>query len=64
VPMTSTRALTNATLPYVIKLAELGWKEACRKYQDLRFGLNVVDGKIVFKGVADSLDLPYTEYTF
>lgn len=64
VPMTSTRALTNATLPYVIKLAELGWKEACRKYQDLRFGLNVVDGKIVFKGVADSLDLPYTEYEF
>ena len=64
VPMTSTRALTNATLPYVIKLAELGWEEACRKYQDLRFGLNVVDGKIVFKGVADSLDLPFTEYSF
>ena len=64
VPMTSTRALTNATLPYVIKLAELGWKEACRKYEDLRYGLNIVDGKIVFKGVAESLDLPYTEYKF
>ncbi|MDR1517354.1 MAG: alanine dehydrogenase [Dysgonamonadaceae bacterium] len=62
VPMTSTRALTNATLPYVIKLAELGWKEACRRYPDLRFGLNIVDGKIVFKGVSDSLDLPYEEY--
>ena len=62
VPMTSTRALTNATMPYVIKLAELGWQEACRKYQDLRYGLNVVDGKVVYKPVADSLDLPYVDY--
>lgn len=64
VPMTSTRALTNATLPYIIKLAELGWEEACKKHKDLQYGLNVVDGKIVFKGVAESLDMPYTEYTF
>lgn len=62
VPMTSTRALTNATLPYVIKLAELGWEEACRRYPDLRYGLNVIDGKIVYRGVADSLELPYEEF--
>jgi alanine dehydrogenase len=61
-PITSTRALTNATLPYVVKLAELGWKEACRKHEDIKSGLNIVDGKIVFKNVAESLELPYTEY--
>ncbi|MDR0331929.1 MAG: alanine dehydrogenase [Dysgonamonadaceae bacterium] len=61
VPMTSTRALTNATLPYVVKLAEMGWKKACAKNEDLKQGLNVIDGKIVFKGVADSLNLPYTD---
>jgi len=38
VPITSTRALTNATLPYVIKLVEMGWEGACRQYQDLRYG--------------------------
>lgn len=64
VPMTSTLALTNATIPYVIKLANLGWKEACKKYDDLFQGLNVVDGKIVFKGVADSLGMPYQEFRF
>lgn len=62
VPITSTRALTNSTLPYLIKLANLGWKQACLKYQDLRFGLNVINGKIVFKSVADSLYMPYEEY--
>ncbi|MDR2816023.1 MAG: alanine dehydrogenase, partial [Proteiniphilum sp.] len=60
VPITSTRALTNATLPYVIKLVENGWENACRQYADLRYGLNVVKGDVVFKNVADSLDLPYT----
>lgn len=60
VPVTSTRALTNATLPYVIKLVEKGWEDACRQYSDVRYGLNVVKGKVVFKSVADSLDLPYT----
>lgn len=64
VPMTSTRALTNATLPYVIKLANLGWEEACLKNPDLFQGLNIVDGKIVFKGVATSLDMPYHEFHF
>lgn len=60
VPITSTRALTNATLPYAIKLAEMGWKDACKKHTDLREGLNVINGKLVYKSVADSLDLPYT----
>ena len=60
VPITSTRALTNATLPYVIKLVEKGWEGACSQYPDLRYGLNIVKGDVVFKNVADSLDLPYT----
>lgn len=59
VPVTSTRALTNATLPYVIKLVENGWEKACSKYIDLRYGLNIVKGEVVFKNVAESLDLPY-----
>ncbi|MBK8880021.1 MAG: alanine dehydrogenase [Haliscomenobacter sp.] len=59
VPMTSTVALTNATLPYAIKLAEKGWKQACRQSQPLRLGLNVVDGKVVYQGVAEAFNLPY-----
>ncbi|MDD4799422.1 MAG: alanine dehydrogenase [Proteiniphilum sp.] len=59
VPITSTRALTNATLPYVIRLAENGWEKACRQYEDLRYGLNILHGDVVFKNVADSLHLPY-----
>ena len=61
VPYTSTIALTNATLPYVIMLANKGWKEACRIRDDLRKGLNIVEGKIVCKGVADAFNLSYTE---
>lgn len=61
VPITSTRALTNATLPYVITLAENGWEKACLSHPDLKQGLNIVQGDIVFKGVAESLDLPYKE---
>lgn len=60
VPYTSTVALTNATLPYTIRLANEGWKEACRSDKSLRLGLNIVDGQIVYKGVADAFDLPYT----
>lgn len=62
VPITSTKALTNATLPYVIRLAEMGWVDACKKYPDLREGLNVINGDLVYKGVADSLNLPYTRF--
>lgn len=59
VPYTSTLALTNATLPYAIQLANKGWKKACKENEELRKGLNVVDGKIVYKGVADAWNLAY-----
>lgn len=58
VPYTSTIALTNATLPYAIKLADKGWKDACRQDNPLKLGLNVVNGHVVYKGVADAFNLP------
>ncbi|MCD7938183.1 MAG: alanine dehydrogenase [Tannerellaceae bacterium] len=63
VPQTSTLALTNATFPYVMALADLGWAEACRKDSGLAEGLNIIDGKIVYKAVAEAFDLPYEKYT-
>ena len=60
VPMTSTNALGNATLPYAVRLANMGWKEACRADAGLAKGLNVVDGKICFKAVSEAFDMPYT----
>jgi alanine dehydrogenase len=59
VPYTSTLALTNATLPYAIQLADKGWKQACKDDASLAKGVNIVDGKITFKGVAEAFDLPY-----
>ena len=61
VPATSTIALTNATLPYAIQLAGKGWQQACRDSTPLKLGLNVVHGKVVYKGVADAFNLPYEE---
>ncbi|HMQ49850.1 MAG TPA: alanine dehydrogenase [Saprospiraceae bacterium] len=61
VPYTSTIALTNATLPYAIQLADKGWQKACQENQPLKLGLNVVQGKVVYKGVADAFGLPYEE---
>jgi alanine dehydrogenase len=61
VPRTSTIALTNATLPYAIEIAGKGWKKACTDSVPLRKGLNVVDGKVVYKGVAEAFNLPYHE---
>ncbi|HLT75479.1 MAG TPA: alanine dehydrogenase, partial [Ohtaekwangia sp.] len=58
VPYTSTLALTNATLPYAIKLAKEGWQKACRDNEDLRLGLNVINGDVVYKGVAEAFNLP------
>lgn len=58
VPYTSTIALTNATLPYVLRLADMGWQEACRQDPALKLGLNVVKGKVVYKGVAEAFNLP------
>ena len=61
VPYTSTLALTNATLPYAIRLASLGWKQACQENTELRNGLNVINGEVVYKAVADAFGLPYTD---
>ncbi|WP_020603532.1 alanine dehydrogenase [Spirosoma spitsbergense] len=61
VPYTSTLALTNATLPYALQLANKGWQQACRDNTDLKLGLNVVEGKVVYQGVADAFGLPLTD---
>ena len=61
VPYTSTIALTNATLPYALRLADKGWQVACREDQALKLGLNVVNGQVVYKGVADAFNLPYVD---
>ncbi|HEV7347194.1 alanine dehydrogenase [Telluribacter sp.] len=61
VPYTSTLALTNATLPYALLLADKGWQAACLLNEELRKGLNVVKGQVVYKGVSDAWGLPYTE---
>jgi alanine dehydrogenase len=58
VPITSTYALTNATLPYVIELAEKGVEGALESNEGLRTGLNVHDGEITHPAVADALGLP------
>ncbi|MDO4132672.1 alanine dehydrogenase [Clavibacter michiganensis] len=60
VPETSTRALTNATLPYVIALAEKGWKRALAEDPALALGLNVHDGHVTNSHVAAALDMPLT----
>ena len=59
VPNTSTLALTNATLRYAIALADKGWQQACKDDSALAKGLNVVEGKVVYKAVADVFGLPY-----
>ncbi len=60
VPYTSTLALTNATLPYALQLAGKGWQKACRENNELKLGLNIVNGKVVYQGVADAFGLEYT----
>ena len=59
VPRTSTIALTNATLPYVLQLAAFGWKEACLRDDKLAAGLNTVAGHVTCKALADAHQLPY-----
>ena len=61
VPRTSTLALTNATLPYALRLARDGWKTACRNDRALQLGLNVVGGRVVYPGVAEAFGLPLVE---
>lgn len=62
VPFTSTLALTNATLPYAIALAQKGWRKACEEDAALAKGVNMVGGKVTFKAVADVFGLPYTPW--
>ncbi|UXX78881.1 alanine dehydrogenase [Reichenbachiella carrageenanivorans] len=60
VPYTSTLALTNATLPYAIQLANKGWEKACKESNELKLGLNIIKGDVVYKAVSDAFNLPYT----
>lgn len=59
VPYTSTLALTNATLPYAIQLADKGWQKACWENRELALGLNVIEGEVVYKAVADAFSLDF-----
>jgi alanine dehydrogenase len=59
VPKTSTLALTNATLPYVIEIANKGWQKAMRENPEIKLGANVVKGRVTYKGVADAFGLEY-----
>lgn len=61
VPFTSTMALTNATLPYTVALADKGWQKACKDDPALALGVNVAGGRVVYKAVADVFGLPYEE---
>ncbi|HSD06062.1 alanine dehydrogenase [Flavobacterium sp.] len=61
VPYTSTLALTNATLPYALQLANKGWQKACSENEELKKGLNIANGKILYKGVAEAWNLPFNE---
>ena len=61
VPMTSTNALNNTTLPFVQLLAKKGWKDACAQNEALKKGLSIYDGKIVHAPVANTFDLPLYE---
>lgn len=59
IPNTSTLALTNATLKYAVALADKGWQQACKDDEALAKGLNIVEGRVTFKPVADLYGLPY-----
>ena len=61
VPVTSTEALTNATISRGLSIANKGWKIACDDDKSLRLGLNIINGKIVYKAVADAFKLDYTD---
>ncbi|MBA3009394.1 MAG: alanine dehydrogenase [Proteobacteria bacterium] len=60
VARTSTRALTNATLPYAIEIANKGWKKAMQENKEIRLGANVIKGHVTYKAVADAFGLDYT----
>ena len=60
VPRTSTFALTNETTSFILALADKGWRQALHDDLHLRNGLNVFNGQITCRAVADALKLPYT----
>ncbi len=60
VPRTSTRALTLNTLPYVLEISDKGWRKAVRENPALAKGVNLVEGKITYRAVAEAFNLPYT----
>lgn len=60
VPMTSTKALTNATLPYAIQIAKHGFPQITKLSTEIAKGVNIAYGKITYKGVADAFKMPYT----
>jgi alanine dehydrogenase len=59
VPYTSTIALTNSTLPYILQIADKGWKKACLDNYELLKGLNIINGEVVYRSVAAAFDLHY-----
>ncbi len=61
VAKTSTMALTNATLPYAVEIANKGWEKAMKENVEIRRGANVINGKITYKGVSDAFNLDYAD---
>lgn len=59
VSITSTKALTNATLPYAIEIANKGYKKAAQENPEIAKGINILEGKVTYKGVAEAFDLEY-----
>ncbi|MCK9312102.1 MAG: alanine dehydrogenase, partial [Bacteroidales bacterium] len=59
VPYSSTLALTNATFPYVMMLANKGWRQACREDDSLALGLNIVKWKVAYQAVAETYGLKH-----
>jgi alanine dehydrogenase len=59
VAKTSTLALTNATLPYAVEIANKGWERAMKESKEIKLGANVIKGKVTYKGVADAFGLEY-----
>jgi len=60
VPLTSTMALTNATLPFALAIADKGWKQLALEDEGVREGINIAYGKVTYKGVAEAFGLEYT----
>jgi alanine dehydrogenase len=60
VPKTSTQALTNATLPYALEIADKGWKRAVEENPEIETGVNVLYGKVTYQAVAEAFGMDYT----